>query len=1062
MVGDSAHALASVATKRWRLVDCRAAGVERGSRGGAEPPRLAIDARGHTATVNKVLFTPDGNELISVSDDKTIRLWDVASGEPLRTLRTPIGDGEEGKLYAAALSPNGDWLAVGGMYRIPTTTITPIYLISLPRLQVVRLLKGHENTITDLAFSADSQRLISGSGDNTAQVWRVADGQCEFVLRGHTEGVFGVAFAPDGQRCATASLDDTAALWSIPADGNAKTPRDGQRLAMLRGHRDDVRYIAWSPDGKRLATASNDNTLRLWDVGPGARPPAIGNAGQSGSPSFEAFNEIGKITSVTFSVDSQRLLYTTQGSRNARPIAGLLDVSSGRTVVAFDKHATTVLGGSLSRDSRLAATIGGTENEVFVWQTSDGRVRQKLAGLGRFPFSAAWNPEGTAIAWGNKSTDTEVNASRPLERAFDVRALEWTAGTTKTSEFSRFLRARVEHGNTKLQGSSMTTVDVLHRGQEPTTLRFSNDYERQYNRVNCFSLLSEERAVVGASGGLYLFDVRTGLLLHNFQGHTGAVVAVSSSSDSRYLLSAAGDATLRIWNSELAKTPTPRQALQNEGIKLILGNAAMRPFIDREDGFARIAEILEKNGAPKDVVNNFQANGIGIILPLLSLFFAEDEWIAWTPEGYYAASPGGERLMGWHVNNGPDKLASFLPASQFRSIFYRPDVIKLLLKTGSVTKALAEADTARGRMTEKTEVAEVLPPTVLIASPEGSSITADTEEITVRAVAQQVGKHPITSMQLLLDGRPMGGRAGIKQFNAPQREVTERFFVPLEPGVKHTIQVRADSAVSHGLSSLVQVTFKKAEMETKLPSLYVLAIGVKDYEQDALDLRFADEDARRIDRVFREKGAGLFQKIETKLIVNKEATQRGMTTGLSWLKKQMTQHDVGIVFFSGHGDKNATGAFFLLPHDVDPTDLDGTGVSDAQLKGVLQGIPGRVLMMLDACHAGAANGDKRKGATSLTDDLVRDLATDDYGVIVMASSMGREFSLESNDHRAGYFALALNEGLSGKADVNSDKVIYSNELDTYVSERVKSLSKGQQHPVTAKPGTIRSFPLAKQ
>ena len=268
------------------------------------------------------------------------------------------------------------------------------------------------------------------------------------------------------------------------------------------------------------------------------------------------------------------------------------------------------------------------------------------------------------------------------------------------------------------------------------SLQFTTDYERTYNTVRSFTLLNGERAAVGAAFGLSLFDTRTGERLRKFQGHTGTVWAVSTSPDGRYLLSAGNDQTLRVWDPD--------------------------PY-----------------------------------LPLLSLFFAEDDWVAWTPEGYYAASPGGERLMGWQLNNGPDKLASFLPASQFRPTFYRPDVIKLLLKTGSVERALAEADTARGRMTEKTQVAEVLPPSVLIASPEGSVITADSQEITVRAVAQQVGRHPITSMQLLLDGRPLGGKAGIKQFATPQDKVTERFFVPLEPGVKHTLQVRADSAVSY-------------------------------------------------------------------------------------------------------------------------------------------------------------------------------------------------------------------------------------------------------------------------
>jgi uncharacterized caspase-like protein len=196
--------------------------------------------------------------------------------------------------------------------------------------------------------------------------------------------------------------------------------------------------------------------------------------------------------------------------------------------------------------------------------------------------------------------------------------------------------------------------------------------------------------------------------------------------------------------------------------------------------------------------------------------------------------------------------------------------------------------------------------------------------------------------------------------------------------------------------------------------------------------------------------------------VNKEATGRGIKAGLGWLKSRMTQHDIAVVFFSGHGDRDETGGFYLLPSDVDRSQpLLVSGVADSLVKAALAAMPGRILLLLDACHAGTIGGDNRKAAIALTDDIVRDLSTDDYGVVVMASSMGREYSLENVSAQSGNFTLALIEGLQGKADFNADGSIYFNELDTYVSDRVKELSRGRQHPVTAKPATIRSFPLGR-
>ena len=94
------------------------------------------------------------------------------------------------------------------------------------------------------------------------------------------------------------------------------------------------------------------------------------------------------------------------------------------------------------------------------------------------------------------------------------------------------------------------------------------------------------------------------------------------------------------------------------------------------------------------------------------------------------------------------------------------------------------------------------------------------------------------------------------------------------------------------------------------------------------------------------------------------------------------------------------------------------------------------------------------------DDMIRDLVSEESGVVVMAASTGREVSVELPDRKHGAFTFALIEGLNGKADLNGDEAVYLTELDAYLTDRVKELTKGTQHPTTQKPTTIRSFPLA--
>lgn len=118
-------------------------------------------------------------------------------------------------------------------------------------------------------------------------------------------------------------------------------------------------------------------------------------------------------------------------------------------------------------------------------------------------------------------------------------------------------------------------------------------------------------------------------------------------------------------------------------------------------------------------------------------------------------------------------------------------------------------------------------------------------------------------------------------------------------------------------------------------------------------------------------------------------------------------------------------------------------------------MPGRLIAILDACHSGAASGPPARA-----DDLVRDLVTDDYGVVVMYSSLGREYSLEDPEAGHGFFTLGLVEALAGQADFNRDRLVHLHELDAYARRRVRELSEGMQHPVTGRPPTVRSFPLA--
>ena len=813
-------------------------------------PILVLNASGHTDGAPRIAFTADGRTLISVSKDKTIRVWDVATGESTRVLRPPIGPGRLGTLYALSIAPDGRLLAVGGVG--PKEHEAWIYLVSFPEGQIVRTLRGHTNTVIEARFSPDGKRVASCGDDTTARIWDVSTGRCEHVLRGHTRPVYDLAFAPDGQQLVTASFDGTARIWSADTGTLQRELKDP-----FKGRLYWMRSVAWSPDGQTIATGSFDGVIRLWT--------AQGDLRQRHGPLG------GHIQSLDFDRDSRKLLFTN--SLSGRPPA-ILDLETGREAVSFNGHLHGQFKGKLSPDGRLAVTAGYQGEELYLWNSSDGQLVHHLGGQSRTTWSVGWAREGSTIGWGASGIDRNDNPQYPLERSFRLSDLELTGFPGND-----FLRSQLARGSLRLQHVPREDGVAVYDGQEPiNTLRFP------LNPPKCCTFLTDDQIAIGTIYNLYLFEARSGRQLRDFVGHTGDVRAVAPSPNGRYLLSASSDQTLRIWTAD-----------RNE--------------------------------------------------PILSLFFAGTDWIAWTPEGYYAASPGGETLMGWQVNNGADEMGTFYPAAQFRKSLYRPDAIKRLLAAGSVEKALELADRERGKASQHVEVGDVLPPQVQITTPSSSRLEVTGPTVEISFVVRSVGKAPITTVRLFVDGRPYPGSEFYKTYNPPrQGELRESWTFKLDPGA-HSLAVQAESSVSRALSEPVEVVFGRGvaredaggqdvTAKVQLPSLYVLAVGVSDYPGN-MKLNYAADDAKALAEVYQEHSKALYRRVEVKLIVDKGATRRNILQGLTWLRKQMTQNDVAVISFAGHGAKDQDGTFYLLPVDVDMDDLLSTAVPGDQIKRTL-------------------------------------------------------------------------------------------------------------------------------
>ncbi len=314
---------------------------------------------GHVELIECLAFSPDGKTLASGNLDSTVRLWDVATGkELLPSLGVQI------TVLTVALSPEAAVLAVDNG--------TDINCYDAATGKLLRRLVGHtEQSVGNLAFAPDGKTLFSAAGDDTVRSWNVTSGEQLHCLELKKDNGYPDAFSPDRKT--------VAALYPL----RLLDVSTGKELRKFGG---EWNAVAFSQDGKALATANREGDIRLWEIATGKELRRM--RGSKNAPRYLAFSPDG------------RWLATEADTRGGYEDVQLWNAASGEETHRVS-HRLGLGAVLFSPDGRTLAT-GGYDRTILLWEVATGRQRAALAGHQGHVYSLSFSRDGRRLASGSR------------------------------------------------------------------------------------------------------------------------------------------------------------------------------------------------------------------------------------------------------------------------------------------------------------------------------------------------------------------------------------------------------------------------------------------------------------------------------------------------------------------------------------------------------------------------------------------------------------------------------------------------------------------------------------
>ena len=1054
--------------------------------GFAQQPRLVLPI-GHTNNINSVFVSRDNKKIITSSDDKTAKIWDMNTGNLLLELKHTkpvefasycsnnnkiITIAEEIKLWDAK---TGEFLVdipLNGEERFAGLTPDGQKLLTLyadtcsirdiNTGRVLMLLQtGTE--LDELQFSADSKYAIGSSGaDSTIIVLNISEGKTERIVK-HDHWTRFVQISPDGGTALLVSAKDEVAAWDI---------KNGQMKFRLKAHSSAINTLRFSPDGKKFITASSDETAKIWDV-------------KTGKLLLEIDGHYNYVLDAKFSYDGKKIITSSLDSTSK-----IWDSESGALFFIL-RSKFPIQSALFSYDGKkvITNTSWKRNNFLTVWDAERGNYMHYMKGRGYVYHDIDISPDGTQLLTASSDTLINIWDLGSARKVYNLKGhkdgvtnVKFSIDGQKIISYSLDTTVKIWNAlNQKLLFSlSGPEIDKYDRKID---LRFSKDgktiYAARDNKIKNW-YLNSGTLVIGAealnswyyanifseivspdSSIAIAYDQDNGTQLSKLQvvplpflgpasikqliGHSSGINYATFDKTGDYILTASYDHSAILWDARSLKKIFSLIG-HRAAVKIAKFNPAKSQIITASDDYTF---KIWNASTGKEIISVLSLN--------------ETDYISQIPSGYYQCSPAAAKLL--HYVTKDLKVITF---EQLDVKYNRPD--KVLEAIGSTDTALIKSY----RKAYEKRIKKLGIDTTAFRS--GYSVPeADFTNRENIAVEQKDGKlklnitsfdstYPVDRFNIWVNETPLFGQRGIGIRKRNKNDFDTTINIDLSQGENkiETSITNVNGTESYRMPLLVNYTPLVKQKE----KTYFIGIGIDKFSDSKYNLKYSTKDIRDLAKKLKKK-------YKADIIIDTLFNEKVTISNIKALKQKLLQTTVNdrvIISYSGHGMLSKDFDYYLSTYAVNFEVPEENGLPYDELESLLDSIPARKkLMLIDACHSGEVDKDDLIALDAIDKKLIKGLKPVAYktggrlglknsfelmqslfvnvgkstGATIISAAAGTQFALEGVDNLPnGVFTYCILEAMTTYPSMKIS------ELKKIVGERVVEITKGLQKPTS--------------